>query len=131
MRGAGAASGLAQAVRYGGAIAAADEARGARRTLLLLLTPGLDVDAAQARDALQGMRDHNLSVVALGVGDGPFHKLGRLAAASPQNFSAVDFHEAIQSKFPDRALALEALRTLPEQAELNAIMRAAHAGPDD
>lgn len=115
VRGPQGSHGLAEAVRYGGAIAKADEAAGGARTLLLLLTPAQGFDAAAAKAALISTRRLRVSVVALGVGDGPFHELGRLAAACPHNFTAVDFHEAIDGKFPDRDLALAALRTLPEQ----------------
>lgn len=121
-RGSGAASGLAQAVAYGAMLAAEDAADGATRTLLLLLTPGQGIDAPAARDALTKALVTPLSVVAVGVGDGPFHELGRLAAAAPQNLNAVDFHAATSAKFPDRALALEALRTLPEQAQLTKVI---------
>ena len=119
-RGAGAAGGLAQAVQYGGALAQQDAADGSTCTLLLLLTPGQGIDAGAARSALQEMRYTSLSVVALGVGDGPFFELGRLATACPLNFNAVDFHTTTATKFPDRALALEALRTLPEQVTMRA-----------
>ena len=122
-RGSGAAGGLAQAVEYGAALATADAADGATRTLLLLLTPGQGIDMASARTALHAAAEVTLSVVVVGVGDGPFHELGRLAAAAPTNLNAVDFHQATTTKFPDRELALEAFRVLPEQAELTAILR--------
>lgn len=122
VRGKGAASGLAEAVRYGSAIAAADKAGGATRTLLVLLTPGQGIDASAARAALGAARQTcPLSVVTLGVGDGPFHELGRIAAASPENTCAVDFHSTIDTKFPDRSLAVELLRALPEQEEISTL----------
>ena len=124
-RGSGAAGGLAQAVAYGASIANADAAAGAARTLLLLLTPGQGIDTYAAREALHAAHVVPMSVVALGVGDGPFYELGRLAAAAPHNLNAVDFHAATTSKFPDRALALEAFRCVPEQAELSAMLAAA------
>ena len=116
VRGQGAAPGLAEAVLYGGAIATADAAAGGSRTLLMLLTPAQGIDAAAARAALASVQRVRLSVIALGVGDGPFHEIARIAAACPQNLTAVDFHRAINGKFPDRELALAALRALPEQA---------------
>ena len=124
-RGSGAAGGLAQAVAYGASIANQDAADGATRTLLLLLTPGQGIDTTAAREALHAAHVVPMSVVAIGVGDGPFYELGRLAASAPHNCNAVDFHNATSSKFPDRALALEAFRVLPEQAELSAILQAA------
>ena len=119
VRGQGAAPGLAEAVLYGGAIATADAAAGGSRTLLMILTPAQGIDAAAARAALASVQRVRLSVIALGVGDGPFHELARIAAACPQNLTAVDFHGAINGKFPDRELALAALRALPEQALLH------------
>ena len=114
--------------RYGASLAELDAADGAALTLLLLVTPAQGFDAAAAREALRDARRTQLSVVIVGVGDGPFHEIGRLASASPQNLNAVDFHATVDAKFPDRALALEALRVLPEQAELATILRTA-AGP--
>ena len=117
--------GLAKAVEYGAAIATTDASNGAARTLLLLLTPGQGIDTAGTKAALHAAQEVPMSAVAVGVGDGPFHELGRLAAGSPLNLSAVDFHHVTATKFPDRELALEAFRALPEQAEHNATLRAA------
>ena len=127
-RGSGAAGGLAQAIQYGALLAAEDAAAGATRTALLLLTPGQGIDVRSAREALSSSSGVPLSVVAIGVGDGPFHELGRLAAAHPANLSVVDFHATTATKFPDRALALEVLRALPEQEEAHAELRANRRG---
>ena len=116
-RGAAASQGLAHAIQYGKALAQRDASAGATRTLLLLLTPGQGIDSNAAKEALAQAGKVPLSIVAIGVGDGPFHELGRLAASAPHILNAVDFHLATSSKFPDRALALETLRTLPAQAE--------------
>ena len=127
-RGSSTAGGLAQAIQYGALLAAEDAAAGATRTALLLLTPGQGIDVRSAREALSSSSGVPLSVVAIGVGDGPFHELGRLAAAHPANLSVVDFHATTATKFPDRALALEVLRALPEQEEAHAELRANRRG---
>lgn len=111
-----AAAGFGRAVLLGATLADAAAADGALMTLLMLITPGQQISATAAQ-ALQSASAHPLSVLAVGVGDGPFHELGRLACATPQNMNAVVLHGAISEKFPDRALALEALRVLPDQLE--------------
>ena len=60
--------------------------------VMILLTPGQQIDDGAARAALADASAAPLSVVALGLGDGPFHAIGRLAAAVPEAFHAVDFH---------------------------------------
>ena len=58
-----------------------------------------------------------------------FHAWGDQMARNAHDM-LIDFHAAIHSKFPDRSLAVEALRTLPEQVELASQMRAAKVGAD-
>ena len=124
-KGASVASGLAQAVERASAIADEAVAEGALLTMCVLLTTGQGFDPQLSRAAFDNAhtREGGLSLLCLGLGDGPFHELGRLAAAEPMLFNAFDFHALLQSaKFPDRKLALEAFRVLPEQAhalELN------------
>ena len=118
-KGASVASGLAQAVERASAIAEDAKAEGALLTLCVLLTTGQGFDPSLSRAALEAAqaRGVGLSLLCLGLGDGPFHELGRLAAAQPLLFNAFDFHSMLHSaKFPDRRLALEAFRVTPEQA---------------
>jgi len=98
--------------------------------LCVLLTTGQGFDPLLSKAAFESAhaRASGLSLLCLGLGDGPFHELGRLAAAEPMLFNAFDFHALLQSaKFPDRKLALEAFRVLPEQAHAHALHRT--AGP--
>lgn len=125
-KGASVASGLAQAVERASTLADEAAAEGALLTMCVLLTTGQGFDPLLSKAAFESAhaRRSGLSLLCLGLGDGPFHELGRLAAAEPMLFNAFDFHALLQSaKFPDRKLALEAFRVLPEQAHAHALHR--------
>ena len=91
------------------------ESTGAVLALAAALRAPQSVDALCLVNPATSFTGTPLSVVALGLGDGPFHAIGRLAAAVPEAFHAVDFHSATDAKFPDRSLALEAFRVTVEQ----------------
>ena len=127
-KGASGASGLAQAVELSTEIAEGAASDGALLTLCVLLTPGQGFDPALSRAALDRAhtRGCGLSVLCVGLGDGPFHGLGRLAASHPLLFNALDLHAVLHdAKFPDRRLAVEAFRVTPEQVEHASARRAA------
>lgn len=80
-----------------------------------------DENENESIQAIIDASQYPLSIVVIGVGDGPWNTMikfdNRLCAMSKfDNFQFVDFHQAIKnSKTPEQAFALKAFMELPEQ----------------
>ncbi|XP_076367442.1 uncharacterized protein LOC143255524 [Tachypleus tridentatus] len=89
--------------------------------IILIVTDGrLSEDDSASKRALVEASRNALSVVAIGVGDGPWHVMEEYDDQLPDrifdNFQFVSFQEVLKSsKSPDAALALHALMEIPDQ----------------
>lgn len=88
--------------------------------ILFVITCGALRNVAELREALVLASRYPLSVVAIGVGDGPFDALQQVDDEPIpdrlfDNFNFVTLADIFSAKFPDIAFALAALQEIPSQ----------------
>ncbi|PAA69196.1 hypothetical protein BOX15_Mlig001020g1, partial [Macrostomum lignano] len=89
--------------------------------VLVIITDGqLSGNPQDSIDAIVDASDHPLSIVVIGVGDGPFHDMcefdDSLIRRKFDNFQFVDYHRVTaKAKNADQSLALHCLMEIPDQ----------------
>jgi len=88
--------------------------------ILVIITDGQITKESETIKAVIEASAVPLSIIAVGVGDGPWNILERFDARLPyrkfDNFRFVDYHRtAAKTKSPDMAFALHAMMEIPDQ----------------
>jgi E3 ubiquitin-protein ligase RGLG len=93
--------------------------------MLIIITDGdvSDIDEADTTKAVQEASMYPLSIVMIGVGDGPWSHMFKyddsLTDRKFDNFQFVDYQSCMKnSKNPELSFALNALMEIPKQYEL-------------
>ena len=91
-----------------------------RYHILVIITDGQITQESATTKAIIDASSVPLSIIAVGVGDGPWNTLERFDARLPyrkfDNFRFVDYNRAAaKTKFPDMAFALQAMMEIPDQ----------------
>ncbi|CAH1233772.1 uncharacterized protein [Branchiostoma lanceolatum] len=88
--------------------------------ILLIIADGQVKDEGPTRDAIVEASNFALSIIMVGVGDGPWGVMkefdDRLPERKFDNFQFVDYHTAVKrTRYPSAAFALHCLMEVPDQ----------------
>lgn len=90
--------------------------------ILVIIADGQVIEdhEVKTREAIVKASHYPISIVVVGVGDGPWDRMFEYDQLLPQrkfdNFQFIDYHETVaNAKYPDAAFALNALMEIPDQ----------------